>query len=48
MLVGPHAPVIGVIDFRFIESESVISFLGRIEYFSSILPRIRIFNEKAN
>ncbi|MEB9463254.1 cation:proton antiporter, partial [Bacillus cereus] len=30
MLVGPHAPVIGVIDFRFIESESVISFLGRI------------------
>ncbi|WJE52171.1 cation:proton antiporter [Bacillus cereus] len=30
MLVGPHAPVIGVIDFRFIESAEVISFLGRI------------------
>ncbi|PEY42506.1 cation/H(+) antiporter [Bacillus cereus] len=30
MLVGPHAPVIGVIDFRFIESAEVISFLERI------------------
>lgn len=30
MLVGPHAPVISVIDFRFIESAEVISFLGRI------------------
>lgn len=30
MLVGPHAPTIGVIDFKFIESASVISFLGRI------------------
>ena len=30
MLVGPHAPTIGVIDFKFIESANVISFLGRI------------------
>ncbi|MEK4543867.1 cation:proton antiporter [Bacillus sp. FSL R5-0585] len=30
MLVGPHAPTIGVIDFKFIESASVISFLGRM------------------
>ncbi|MDF9622530.1 cation:proton antiporter [Bacillus cereus] len=30
MLVGPHAPTIGVIDLKFIESASVISFLGRI------------------
>lgn len=30
MLVGPHAPTIGVIDLRFIHSEEIISFLGRI------------------
>lgn len=30
MLVGPHAPHFGVIDLRFIESEEIISFLGRI------------------
>ncbi|MGP1908047.1 cation:proton antiporter [Metabacillus sp. JX24] len=30
MVVGPHAPHIGVIDLRFIESEAIISFLGRI------------------
>ncbi|AQY41584.1 cation:proton antiporter [Bacillus thuringiensis] len=30
MLAGPHAPTIGVIDLKFIESASVISFLGRI------------------
>ncbi|RIX50954.1 cation:proton antiporter [Paenibacillus nanensis] len=30
MLVGPHAPVIGVFDFTFIQSQPVISFLGRI------------------
>jgi len=30
MIVGPHAPVIGIFDFRFIESQEVISFLGRI------------------
>ncbi|NIK78894.1 CPA2 family monovalent cation:H+ antiporter-2 [Paenibacillus castaneae] len=30
MLVGPHAPTIGIFDFRFVESEELISFLGRI------------------
>lgn len=30
MVVGPHAPHFGVIDLRFIESEEIISFLGRI------------------
>ncbi|HJP92193.1 MAG TPA: cation:proton antiporter [Pyrinomonadaceae bacterium] len=30
MAVGPHAPQIGVFDFRFIETESLISFMGRI------------------
>jgi CPA2 family monovalent cation:H+ antiporter-2 len=30
MVVGPHAPKIGVIDLTFIESEEIISFLGRI------------------
>ncbi|RFU62913.1 cation:proton antiporter [Peribacillus glennii] len=30
MLVGPHAPKFAVIDLRFIESEEIISFLGRI------------------
>lgn len=30
MLVGPHAPKIGIIDLRFIESEEIIAFLGRI------------------
>lgn len=30
MLVGPHAPVIGIIDLTFIESQEMISFLGRI------------------
>ncbi len=30
MVVGPHAPQIGVFDFRFIETESLISFMGRI------------------
>lgn len=30
MLVGPHAPKIGVFDFRFIETESLIAFMGRI------------------
>ncbi|WP_127586931.1 cation:proton antiporter [Paenibacillus koleovorans] len=30
MLVGPHAPVIGIFDLTFIESQDVISFLGRI------------------
>jgi monovalent cation:H+ antiporter-2, CPA2 family len=28
--VGPHAPQFGAFDFRFIESESLISFMGRI------------------
>ncbi|MBP1157310.1 MULTISPECIES: cation:proton antiporter [unclassified Paenibacillus] len=30
MLVGPHAPTIGIFDFTFVESQGVISFLGRI------------------
>jgi monovalent cation:H+ antiporter-2, CPA2 family len=30
MLVGPHAPKIGMIDLTFIHSEEIISFLGRI------------------
>ncbi|RFU67597.1 cation:proton antiporter [Bacillus sp. V59.32b] len=30
MLVGPHAPKFGIIDLRFIESEEIIAFLGRI------------------
>ncbi|KSU84429.1 MULTISPECIES: cation:proton antiporter [Fictibacillus] len=30
MLVGPHAPHIGVISLKFIESEEIIAFLGRI------------------
>ncbi|MHA0856813.1 cation:proton antiporter [Paenibacillus sp. CMAA1364] len=30
MVVGPHAPVIGIFDFTFIESQEIISFLGRI------------------
>ena len=30
MAVGPHAPQFGVFDFRFIESGSLISYMGRI------------------
>lgn len=30
MLVGPHAPTIGIFDFTFVESNEIISFLGRI------------------
>ncbi|AIM17054.1 MULTISPECIES: cation:proton antiporter [Neobacillus] len=30
MLVGPHAPQIGIIDLTFIESNAIITFLGRI------------------
>lgn len=30
MAVGPHAPQIGVFDFRFIETGSLISYMGRI------------------
>src|ERR687894_832602 len=30
MAVGPHAPHFGVFDFRFIETGSLISFMGRI------------------
>ncbi|CAG7644720.1 K(+)/H(+) antiporter subunit KhtU [Paenibacillus solanacearum] len=30
MLVGPHAPTIGIFDFTFIESQEIIGFLGRI------------------
>ncbi|PLR81896.1 cation:proton antiporter [Bacillus sp. V33-4] len=30
MIVGPHAPKIGIIDLTFIESREIIEFLGRI------------------
>jgi len=30
MVVGPHAPHIGVFDFRFIESAPLIDFMGRL------------------
>lgn len=30
MAVGPHAPQLGVFDFRFIETDALISFMGRI------------------
>jgi CPA2 family monovalent cation:H+ antiporter-2 len=30
MAVGPHAPQLGVFDFRFIETGSLIAFMGRI------------------
>ena len=30
MIVGPHAPKIGALDFRFIETGSLIEFMGRI------------------
>ncbi|QDX92833.1 cation:proton antiporter [Brevibacillus laterosporus] len=30
MMVGPHAPTIGIFDFKFIESQEIIDFMGRI------------------
>jgi len=30
MIVGPHAPKIGPLDFRFIESAQLIEFMGRV------------------
>jgi CPA2 family monovalent cation:H+ antiporter-2 len=30
MIVGPHAPQFGIFDFRFIETGSLISYMGRI------------------
>ena len=30
MAVGPHAPQIGVFDFRLIETQSLIAFMGRM------------------
>jgi CPA2 family monovalent cation:H+ antiporter-2 len=30
MIVGPHAPHFWIVDFRFIESQSLIEFMGRI------------------
>ena len=30
MAVGPHAPQIGIFDFRFIETQSLIAFMGRM------------------
>ena len=30
MIVGPHAPQVGMFDFRFIQTEALISFMGRM------------------
>lgn len=30
MLVGPHAPTIGIVDLTFVHSQDIITFLGRI------------------
>ena len=30
MLVGPHAPKIGILDFTFVKSQEIITFLGNI------------------
>lgn len=30
MIVGPHAPTIGIIDLKFIESSEIIAFFGRM------------------
>ncbi|GAE07232.1 hypothetical protein JCM10914_3448 [Paenibacillus sp. JCM 10914] len=30
MVVGPHAPTIGIIDLKFIESQGIIDFLGQM------------------
>lgn len=30
MIVGPHAPVIGIFDFTFVHSQEIIAFLGKI------------------
>ncbi|MDA8233435.1 MAG: cation:proton antiporter [Clostridia bacterium] len=30
MIVGPHAPTIGIFDFKFVESQYIIDFLGRM------------------
>ncbi len=30
MAVGPHAPTVGVFDFRFVQSEPLIAFMGRL------------------
>jgi CPA2 family monovalent cation:H+ antiporter-2 len=30
MAVGPHAPHVGILDFRFIESQILIDFMGRL------------------
>lgn len=30
MAVGPHAPKVGLLDFRFIESAEIIAFMGRL------------------
>src|ERR1044072_9207586 len=30
MIVGPHAPQIGVFDFRFIETGTLITFMGQL------------------
>ncbi len=50
MLVGPHAPTIGVIDFKFIESASCHfpSLDGFGVSVSSVLSRTRVFDEKTN
>lgn len=30
MMVGPHAPTIGILDFSFVESKQVIDYMGRV------------------
>ncbi|SPT92023.1 transporter involved in K+ efflux [Bacillus subtilis] len=35
MLVGPHAPKMGIIDLTFIQSSEIIEFFGRMAYCSS-------------
>ena len=30
MMVGPHAPQFGIVDFRFIDTAPLIEFMGRI------------------
>ena len=38
IVVGPHAPQLGIFDFRFIETGSLISFMGRIGVLFLLFP----------
>ena len=46
MLVGPHAPTIGILDFKFIESQGSSIFWDRSVFYSCSLPWSRIFGSK--